>query len=87
MTKVLFLHVVFSCGLWRFSGPPEFLNNSVQEQPSGSDGDQQMWRHGRRRNRRDKKDLPAGKISKDFHFTCGLKMVSACQNNFYPVES
>ncbi|OWM63593.1 uncharacterized protein LOC116194235 [Punica granatum] len=44
------------------SGPPEFLNNSVQEQPSGADGDQQMWRHGRRRNRRDKKDLPSGAV-------------------------
>ncbi|KAK4783892.1 hypothetical protein SAY86_018260 [Trapa natans] len=44
------------------SGPPDFLNNAVQEQPSGADGDQQLWRHGRRRNRRDKKDLPVGAV-------------------------
>lgn len=42
------------------SGPPEFLNNSVEEYGSAKDVDQQQGRHGRRRNHRDKKDLPAG---------------------------
>ncbi|CAI9104008.1 OLC1v1002610C1 [Oldenlandia corymbosa var. corymbosa] len=42
------------------SGPPEFLNNSIQEVIKDEDG--QNWRHGRRRKRRDKNDLPAGAV-------------------------
>ncbi|KAL3515546.1 hypothetical protein ACH5RR_022448 [Cinchona calisaya] len=42
------------------SRPPEFLNNSVEE--SAKDMDAEKWRHGRRRNRRDKNDLPAGAV-------------------------
>ncbi|KAK9287073.1 hypothetical protein L1049_015483 [Liquidambar formosana] len=47
------------------TGPPEFLNNSVEEQAPVRDSDQQQrgrW-HGGRRNRKEKKDLPSGKIS------------------------
>lgn len=36
------------------TGPPEFLNNCVEEQPSG--------RRGGRRNRKEKKDLPSGAV-------------------------
>nr|GMD91611.1 uncharacterized protein LOC109164599 [Ipomoea batatas] len=43
------------------SGPPEFLNNSVQEAANDADN-QQRWRHGRRKNNRDKKDLPSGAV-------------------------
>lgn len=43
------------------SGPPEFLNNSVEEYSSGRDKDrQEHGRRGGRRNRKDIKDLPAG---------------------------
>ncbi|KAL7001910.1 hypothetical protein U1Q18_003057 [Sarracenia purpurea var. burkii] len=45
------------------SGPPGFLNNCVEEPASASgDVDGQRWRHGRRRNRKEKKDLPAGAV-------------------------
>ncbi|PON39087.1 hypothetical protein TorRG33x02_343620 [Trema orientale] len=44
------------------SGPPEFLNNSVEEYGSTKDVDQQHGKHGRRRIHRDKKDLPAGAV-------------------------
>ncbi|XP_027106292.1 uncharacterized protein [Coffea arabica] len=42
------------------SGPPEFLNNSVEEAAKDDDG--QKRRHCRRRNRRDKSDLPVGAV-------------------------
>ncbi|XP_027112866.1 uncharacterized protein LOC113761758 isoform X2 [Coffea eugenioides] len=42
------------------SGPPEFLNNSVEEAAKDDDG--QKRRHSRRRNRRDKSDLPVGAV-------------------------
>ncbi|PWA80557.1 hypothetical protein CTI12_AA195170 [Artemisia annua] len=45
------------------SGPPQFLNNSAGESASAEkDNDGQPWRHGRRRNRRDKDDMPAGAV-------------------------
>ncbi|EEF32111.1 conserved hypothetical protein [Ricinus communis] len=46
------------------SGPPNFLNNSVEElQSSVKDAENQTGRHGGRwRKRRDKKDLPAGNL-------------------------
>lgn len=45
------------------SGPPEFLNNCVEEPKVGAgSSDGQQWRHGRRRNRKDKQDLPAGVV-------------------------
>ncbi|KAK6916073.1 hypothetical protein RJ641_018934 [Dillenia turbinata] len=46
------------------SGPPEFLNNSVQEQVSLADSDEpwRRGRHGGRRNNKEKKDLPAGAV-------------------------
>ncbi|XP_048228164.1 uncharacterized protein LOC8264060 [Ricinus communis] len=46
------------------SGPPNFLNNSVEElQSSVKDAENQTGRHGGRwRKRRDKKDLPAGVV-------------------------
>ncbi|KAI7757206.1 hypothetical protein M8C21_023714 [Ambrosia artemisiifolia] len=45
------------------SRPPQFLNNSVGESASADkDNDGQLWRHGHRRNRRDKNDMPAGAV-------------------------
>nr|GEU66737.1 hypothetical protein [Tanacetum cinerariifolium] len=47
----------------QISGPPQFLNNSAGESASAEkDNDGQPWRHGRRRNRRDKDDMPAGAV-------------------------
>ncbi|CAA2965408.1 uncharacterized protein LOC111381754 [Olea europaea var. sylvestris] len=43
-------------------GPPRFLNNHVQEEAAKGEDDGRRWRHGVRRNRRDKKDLPAGAV-------------------------
>ncbi|CAA2969523.1 Hypothetical predicted protein [Olea europaea subsp. europaea] len=43
------------------AGPPRFLNNHVQEEAAKED-DRRGWRHSGRRNRRDKKDLPAGAV-------------------------
>ncbi|KAL6514668.1 hypothetical protein OROGR_020247 [Orobanche gracilis] len=42
------------------TGPPQFLNNYVQE--DSSKVDEQRWRHGRRRNRKEKKNLPSGAV-------------------------
>ena len=39
------------------SGPPQFLNNSVEDQGSARDG---VVHHRGRKKSRDKKDLPAG---------------------------
>ncbi|XP_052192064.1 uncharacterized protein LOC127801197 [Diospyros lotus] len=44
------------------SGPPRFLNNCVEEPEPVVGDDVQRWRHGRRRNRKEKKDLPAGAV-------------------------
>ncbi|KAF2317394.1 hypothetical protein GH714_021802 [Hevea brasiliensis] len=44
------------------SGPPQFLNNCVEEQPSAGGVEHQLGRHGRWRNRKEKKDLPAGVV-------------------------
>ncbi|XP_071688919.1 uncharacterized protein [Rutidosis leptorrhynchoides] len=45
------------------SGPPQFLNNSVGGLVSAEkDNDEPIWRHGRRRNRRDKNDVPEGAV-------------------------
>lgn len=44
------------------SGPPAYLNNSVEEYGSTRDVDQSQGRLGGRRNRREKKDLPTGAV-------------------------
>ncbi|XAR53063.1 hypothetical protein NMG60_11021460 [Bertholletia excelsa] len=45
------------------SGPPQFLNNRVDETVSGAgDSDGHRWRHGRHKKSRNKKDLPAGAV-------------------------
>ncbi|KAK7368792.1 hypothetical protein VNO80_10822 [Phaseolus coccineus] len=46
------------------AGPPQFLNNSVDEFNSNPsrDGDEQQGRQGNRRRRKDKKDLPTGAV-------------------------
>lgn len=44
------------------SGPPQFLNNSVEEYNPTKEADQQQGRHGGRRHRREKKDLPSGAV-------------------------
>ncbi|KAK3007387.1 hypothetical protein RJ639_017464 [Escallonia herrerae] len=49
--------------LLKIAGPPEFLNNCVEGPASAAvDEGGQRWRHGRRRNRKEKKHLPAGAI-------------------------
>ena len=55
--KLFFLLIFIICGLPEVSGPPEFLNNSVEEFAAPRDVDQPR---GGRRNRREKKDLPTG---------------------------
>ncbi|CAN1848832.1 hypothetical protein LINPERHAP1_LOCUS39079 [Linum perenne] len=42
------------------SRPPQFLNNSVEENGAGREIDYQLPRHGRRRARKERKELPAG---------------------------
>ncbi|WVZ24864.1 hypothetical protein V8G54_003408 [Vigna mungo] len=46
------------------AGPPQFLNNSVEEYNSNPsrDGDEQHGRQRNRRRRNDKKDLPTGAV-------------------------
>ncbi|XP_061350369.1 uncharacterized protein LOC133295544 [Gastrolobium bilobum] len=44
------------------SGPPQFLNNSVEEYNPARDAEQQQGRHGSRRHRKEKKDLPTGAV-------------------------
>ncbi|XP_041011767.1 uncharacterized protein LOC121255480 isoform X1 [Juglans microcarpa x Juglans regia] len=44
------------------SGPPAFLNNSVEEYGSAKEVDQKEVRRGGRRNRKEKKDLPTGAV-------------------------
>ncbi|XP_009337879.2 uncharacterized protein LOC103930291 [Pyrus x bretschneideri] len=46
------------------SGPPEFLNNCVQEDPSARDAGPQRGRHGVRNGKlqKEKKDLPSGAV-------------------------
>lgn len=45
------------------SGPPQFLNNSVGQSASAEkDNDVQLYRHGRRIDRRDKNDMPQGAV-------------------------
>ncbi|KAL8540609.1 hypothetical protein ACS0TY_002021 [Phlomoides rotata] len=42
------------------SGPPQFLNTVVQEDAVKDGG--QRWRHGGRRNRKEKRDVPSGAV-------------------------
>ncbi|XP_062177933.1 uncharacterized protein LOC133882733 [Alnus glutinosa] len=44
------------------SEPPAFLNNSVEEYGLKRDVDQTQGRHGGRRNKKEKKDLPSGAV-------------------------
>lgn len=44
------------------SGPPQFLNNCVDEGKRDA-ADVQKGRHGGRKGRKDRKDLPAGEYS------------------------
>ncbi|KAK7319418.1 hypothetical protein RJT34_04139 [Clitoria ternatea] len=46
------------------SGPPQFLNNSVEDynNSSAKDSDQQQRWHGSRRHRKEKKELPTGVV-------------------------
>lgn len=43
------------------AGPPQFLNNSVEEQPPSREVEGR-GRHGRWRDRKERKDLPAGAV-------------------------
>lgn len=58
---LLIFHFLVSLWLLEVSGPPDFLNNCVQEVSSSRDSESQQWGHGRRRQRKEKKDLPVGK--------------------------
>ncbi|XP_057976645.1 uncharacterized protein LOC131163858 [Malania oleifera] len=42
------------------AGPPEFLNNCVEEHASARENDKPRRWHGSRRSRKERKDLPAG---------------------------
>ncbi|KAL3635312.1 hypothetical protein CASFOL_019859 [Castilleja foliolosa] len=42
------------------TGPPQFLNNSVQEDAPKEDA--QQWRRGGKRYRKEKKDIPSGAV-------------------------
>ncbi|XP_077249946.1 plant/protein [Tasmannia lanceolata] len=44
------------------AGPPEFLNNSVTAEKSSPVEFDRRWRHGGRKHRKEKKDLPAGVV-------------------------
>lgn len=54
--------MLFFDWLPKICGPPDFLNNCVQEDGSTRDEGPQKGRHGARnaKLRKDKKDLPAG---------------------------
>ncbi|KAA8545599.1 hypothetical protein F0562_020383 [Nyssa sinensis] len=72
------------------SGPPEFLNNSVEEPASAAgDVDGQRWRHGGRRNRKEKKDLPAGAVMEAKAQLVGIheRVRSDIEGNFPPTSS
>lgn len=67
-------------GLTEVSGPPEFLNNSVEEYAAPKDIDQPRGGHGGRRNRKEKKDLPTGMVSvPDLVWTLLLWVSLGCQ--------
>ncbi|XP_076927410.1 putative LRR receptor-like serine/threonine-protein kinase At1g56130 [Bidens hawaiensis] len=60
-SRVKLIILIFE--LLEISRPPQFLNNSVGESASADkDNDGQLWRHGHRRNRRDKNDIPEGAL-------------------------
>ncbi|KAG4999536.1 hypothetical protein AAZX31_08G071200 [Glycine max] len=44
------------------AGPPQFLNNSVEEYKPSRDADEQQGKHANRRRRKNKKDLPTGAV-------------------------
>ncbi|GJZ30965.1 hypothetical protein Tco_0576012, partial [Tanacetum coccineum] len=53
--------VALASQLLENSGPPQFRNNSAGQSASAvKDNDREPWRHGRRRNNRDKDDIPPG---------------------------
>ncbi|KAF1889599.1 hypothetical protein Lal_00024926 [Lupinus albus] len=57
------------------SGPPQFLNNSIEEYNPAKDVNHQQGRHGsRRRNRKEKKDLPTAIA---YRFRGSVKLESA----------
>lgn len=67
--RLIFLwFCLFFLWLRKISEPPAFLNNSVEEYGSKKDVDQTQGRHGGRRNRKEKKDLPAG------NFVCNVNI-------------
>ncbi|KAK1417621.1 hypothetical protein QVD17_26751 [Tagetes erecta] len=71
------------------SSPPQFLNNSVGESASADkDNDGQLWRHGHRRNRRDKNDMPAGAVMQAKAQLVGIRdRVSSDASNVSSTES
>lgn len=70
LNQVLIFFVFGGGELLEIAGPPQFLNNSVEEDPQK--GAVQQWRHGSRKNRKDKRHLPSGEF---IHF----------QKNFIPL--
>ncbi|KAJ0514042.1 hypothetical protein HanRHA438_Chr10g0456101 [Helianthus annuus] len=71
------------------SRPPQFLNNSVGESASADkDNDSQLWRHGHRRNRRDKNGMPAGAVLQAKAQLVGIRdRVSSDASNATSTES
>ncbi|KAJ0743932.1 hypothetical protein HanPI659440_Chr10g0381651 [Helianthus annuus] len=71
------------------SRPPQFLNNSVGESASADkDNDGPLWRHGHRRNRRDKNDMPAGAVLQAKAQLVGIRdRVSSDASNATSTES
>lgn len=75
------------------SGPPQFLNNSVEEYNPAKEADQQQGRRGGRRHRKEKKDLPAGKVQYVVFslssfvglFICNLYLLVLCHSAYLPL--
>ncbi|KAG5548523.1 hypothetical protein RHGRI_014018 [Rhododendron griersonianum] len=72
------------------SGPPGFLNSCVEEPGLATgDGSGPRWRHGRRRNRKEKKDLPAGAVMEAKPLLVGIheRVRSDIQGNTPPTPA
>lgn len=70
------------------SGPPDFLNNCVQEQVSAEDVERQRRRHGGWKNRSEK-ELPAGAVVKSKAQLVGIheRVRSDIEGNLAPKSS
>ncbi|GFP87071.1 hypothetical protein PHJA_000850900 [Phtheirospermum japonicum] len=60
LNYLLFFFLCWGKKTLEVTGPPQFLNNSVQEDAPKED--EQRWRRGGRRYRKEKKDIPSGAV-------------------------